>query len=148
MNKILYLFFAFAMLAGCSQKQDEQQTNSFEDKEYSYNAENLTEHCSINSEIACAIEAAVKCIINPKISICEKLNLPEFVFMDDESLQRPTEQSFRITKLKPLAENVIEVHTIGKCNGNMFGLCNGNIIYVLKNRNGSGWAVSDVYAVE
>lgn len=148
MKKTLYAFLTIILISACSQKNSEQNENTFEDREYSYNAENLTEYCTINSEIACAVEAAVKCIINPKLSICDKLGLPDFVFMDDEDLQRPTEQSFRITKLKPLAENIIEVHTIGSCNGNMFGLCNGNIIYVLKNKNNSGWRVSDVYAIE
>jgi len=42
---------------------------------------------------------------------------------------------------------MIEVYTQGSCNGMWFGLCEGNIIYVLSNKNGF-WAVKDVYARE
>ena len=61
--------------------------------------------------------------------------MPSFVFMQDETLTRPTFQSYKITKLTPRADGSVEVHTQSSCNGNWFGLCNGNIIYVMKNIN-------------
>ena len=73
--------------------------------------------------------------------------MPSFVFMQDESLQRPTFQSYKITKLKPRSDGAIEVFTQSSCNGNWFGLCNGNIIYVIKNTN-SIWQIIDIYAIE
>ena len=66
--------------------------------------------------------------------------------MEDESLQRPTQQSYKITKLKPLNDGTVEVYTQSTCNGVWFGLCNGNIIYVMKNVNNK-WQVKDIYAI-
>ncbi len=152
--KPIILFIACFMIISCSPTEDnsqkEQQTSSenFIDQEYSYNLENLTEECLLNSQIACTIENAVKCVINPKLTMCEALGLPSFVFLDDESLKRPTEQSFKITKLKPLTNGMLEVYTLGKCNGNLFGLCNGNIIYVLKHKDDNSWKIYDMYAIE
>ena len=159
MKKYVFYAFAIALISACSQKAEEEQQpqeetaavtqeESFIDQEYFYNLENANEECALNSEVACAVETAVKCIINPGREVCETIGLPEFVFMEDEDLQRPTEQSFKITKLKPLEDGSLEVYTTGTCNGNMFGLCNGTIIYVLKSKDDTSWRVSDVYAVE
>ena len=151
MKKIL-VFLGFLMLLSCSDKNEPQQENSvshenFMEQEYSYSRDNLNENCTINSEVACAVESAVKCILKPDLPICADLGLPSFVFMDDESLQRPTEQSFEITKLKPIPGGKLEVYTKGKCNGNILGLCSGNIIYVLEQKDGR-WKFFDIYAVE
>lgn len=156
MKKFVFYALALMMISSCSKKTEEQPQEensatveeSFVDQEYFYNTESVSEDCALNSEIACAVEAAVKCVISPKRDVCETLGLPQFVFMEDEDLQRPTEQSFKITKLKSLSADTLEVYTQGTCNGNMFGLCNGTIIYVLKNKHESGWQVSDVYAIE
>ena len=88
-------------------------------------------------------------IINPEFSECaeNKDNMPDFVFMQDETLQRPTFQSYKITKLVPRADGAVEVYTQSSCNGNWFGLCNGNIIYVMKNID-SRWRIIDMYALE
>lgn len=66
--------------------------------------------------------------------------------MEDESLQRPTEMTFRVYKLKPLKSGSVELYTESTCNGNWFGLCQGNIIYVLT-PNGDKWNVNDIYAI-
>ena len=58
--------------------------------------------------------------------------------MNDESLQRPTEMSFRVYKLKPLNDGSVEAYTESTCNGNWFELFQGNIIYVLS-PNGKDW---------
>jgi len=94
----------------------------------------------------CAIELAAKCTINPKHKECDKNLLPSFIFMEDESLQRPTEISFRVYKLKPLQGGIIEAYTESSCNGGWFGLCQGNVIYVLSSQ-GSGWKVNDIYSL-
>ena len=51
-----------------------------------------------------------------------------------------------ISKLKPLNDGTVEVYTQSTCNGVWFGLCNGNIIYVMKNVNNK-WQVKDIYAI-
>ena len=66
--------------------------------------------------------------------------------MVDDSLDRPTEISYQVTKLKSLDGNLIEVHTQSQCNGNWFGLCKGNIIYVIDFKN-NNWIVKDIYAL-
>ena len=73
--------------------------------------------------------------------------MPKFVFMEDESLQRPTSQSYKITKIKPLSDGSVEVYTQSTCNGNWFGLCNGNIIYVMSHQD-NHWIVKEIYAIE
>jgi len=149
--KTLFQVLALVLvLSGCSdQKQDtSEKAQISENTVYAYKLEGLEEKCKIGSEVLCALEAAVKCVLNPSFEICKKHNLPDFIFMDDENLNRPTEESFSITKLKPLADGILEVYTKSECNGNMFGLCQGNIIYILKNKNEQGWRVTDIYAIE
>lgn len=154
MKKIV-LSFLLILLCACS-KQDntaektaEAQTSLDKDTVFSFEINNLQPGCDNASEIVCAINTTVKCIINPNFSECEKYkdNMPSFVFMQDESLQRPTFQSYKITKLVPRSDGAVEVYTQSSCNGNWFGLCNGNIIYVMKNID-SQWQVIDMYAVE
>ena len=114
-----------------------------------FSVENISTGCDSDSEIVCTINLAVKCTLNPDFSECKsaKDKLPSFVFMQDETLQRPTFQSYKITKLKPRSDGAVEVYTQSSCNGNWFGLCNGNIIYVMKNYD-SQWHIIDMYALE
>ena len=132
-----------------AQKTSQAQTTLDKETVFSFDVQNLKEGCDNSSEIVCAINATIKCILNPDFSECSKTkkNMPSFVFMKDESLQRPTFQSYKITKLTPRADGAVEVYTQSSCNGNWFGLCNGNIIYVMRNID-SVWKVEDMYAVE
>ncbi len=120
---------------------------SFEDKVYTYNHENLPQNCNINSSMACAVEFAVKCSINPDFEGCRQSKLPKFIFMEDPSLGRPTEISFKISKIKPISADLVEIYTESTCNGNWFGLCQGNIIYIVVPTE-NAWRVKDIYAVE
>ena len=154
MKKVI-LFFCFVLLVACSQKDTTKEktpaAESSLDKEtvFSFDAASLRPGCDTDSEIICAINRTVKCILNPSFEECEKNkeNMPSFIFMQDESLQRPTFQSYKITKLSPRDDGAVEIHTQSSCNGNWFGLCNGNIIYSMKNIN-STWRVADMYALE
>ncbi len=150
------IFFAFILiLSACSKSPDsstkaQAETPSIDQETvFSFNLDNLSTGCSSPSEMICTINTAVKCIINPDFDDCEKAKdvLPSFVFMQDESLQRPTFQSYQIDKITPRADGLIEVRTKSSCNGNWFGLCNGNIIYVMKYSD-SHWIITDMYAVE
>ncbi len=120
---------------------------NFEDKLYSYQAEKLETGCHLNSSMACAVDFAIKCTLNPDYENCRDSKLPKFIFMSDESLKRPTEMSFKIAKIKPINSNLVEIHTDSTCNGNWFGLCQGRIIYVLV-PDGDDWRVKDIYAIE
>ena len=150
-----FLLFALLLICSCDNRdttaeQTPQAAQSL-DKEtvFSFDINNLQPGCNSSSEIVCTINTAVKCIINPEFSECDdnKENMPGFVFMQDETLQRPTFQSYKITKLVPRTDGAVEVYTQSSCNGNWFGLCNGNIIYVLKMQDNS-WIVKDLYAIE
>ena len=154
MKKLIY-FTLFILLVACSQKDTtKEKTPEAEntlDKEtvFSFDVSNLQAECNSDSDIICTINRTIKCILNPSFEECEKNKetMPSFVFMQDESLQRPTFQSYKITKLLPREDGAVEVHTQSSCNGNWFGLCNGNIIYVMKNID-SSWRVIDMYALE
>ena len=119
----------------------------YDNKLYTYRAEKLSEKCRLNSPMACAVEFAVKCTLNPDFEGCRVSKLPKFIFMTDEALQRPTEMSFKIAKIKPINSDLVEIHTDRTCNGNWFGLCQGRIIYVLVPTEDS-WRVKDIYAIE
>ena len=97
--------------------------------------------------MACAVEFAVKCSINPDFEGCRQSKLPKFIFMEDPSLGRPTEISFKISKIKPISADLVEIYTESTCNGNWFGLCQGNIIYIVVPTE-NAWRVKDIYAVE
>ena len=154
MKKLLLCSFLI-MLAACSKSDDsatkiQSDTSSLDkDTVFSFNAENLTSGCDSSSDMICAINTAIKCTINPEFVDCAKAKstMPDFVFMQDESLQRPTFQSYQIDKITPREDGLIEVRTKSSCNGNWFGLCNGNIIYVMKYAD-SQWIITDMYAVE
>ena len=153
--KKLLLILSFILVSACSQKDTtaektaEAQNTLDKETVFSFDVNSLESGCSSDSEMVCAINTTVKCILNPEFEECQsnKEAIPSFVFMQDETLQRPTFQSYRITKLSPRQDGAVEVHTQSTCNGNWFGLCNGNIIYVMKNID-SKWRVIDMYALE
>lgn len=122
-------------------------TKTFDNKVYKYTADHLKEKCSLSSPMICAVELAVKCTLNPDFNGCADAKLPKFIFMTDENLDRPSEMSFKVAKIKPINADLIEIHTDSTCNGNWFGLCNGRIIYVLV-PSGNAWRVKDIYAIE
>lgn len=148
-------FFLCIMLISCGEQdttaEKTPQASKNLDKEtvFSFDVNNLKSGCESTSEIVCAINMTIKCILNPDFSECSdnRSNMPSFVFMRDETLQRPTFQSYRINKMKPRNDGAVEIYTQSSCNGNWFGLCNGNIVYVMKNID-SKWRVIDMYALE
>ena len=119
----------------------------FDNRVYPYRSDSLSEGCRLNSQMACAVEFAVKCTLDPDFNGCRNSKLPKFIFMTDEALERPTQMSFKIVKIKQISSDLVEIHTDGTCNGNWFGLCNGRIIYVLV-PFGESWRVKDIYAIE
>lgn len=151
-----WVFGAFLIILTACSKTDDSSTkiqaeSASLDKNtiFSFSADNLTSGCDNTSEMICTINTAIKCTINPNFGDCVnyKDSLPSFVFMQDESLQRPTFQSYQIEKISPREDGQIDVHTKSSCNGNWFGLCNGNIIYVMKYSD-SHWIITDMYAIE
>lgn len=155
MKKVLLCLFLVIFTISCERKDTtaektaEASASLDKDTVFSFSVENIPSGCDNKSEIVCTINLAVKCTLNPQFSECKQADdkLPSFVFMQDETLQRPTFQFYKITKLKPRSDGAVEVYTQSSCNGNWFGLCNGNIIYVMKNYN-SEWHIIDMYALE
>ena len=155
MKKHLFFFLFLLLISSCGKKDTTAEKtaeagNSLDtDTIFSFTVDKLPSSCDNSSEIVCTINLAVKCLLNPQFSECSKAKglLPSFLFMEDETLQRPTFQSYKITKLKPRSDGAVEVYTQSSCNGNWFGLCNGNIIYVMKNYD-STWHIVDMYALE
>lgn len=166
MKNLWLILGILAFVSGCSDKKEQNPEDirleealedgeeivvqpsfdvTFDDITHSYKLGTLTAGCNKGSEIVCAIDLYAKCTIDPSGEECRKNRLPKFVFMEDDSLGRPDEISFKIIKIKPIDANMIEVYTQSSCNGTWFGLCNGNIIYVLSNKSGQ-WVVKDVYA--
>lgn len=114
---------------------------------YTFNIENTAEECSQDNPQFCAVENAVKCTVSPDLEFCKNLNLPEFIFMKDPNVDRPSEISYKIVNKKVLPNNTTEIYTESACNGNWFGLCQGTVIYVLAPA-GETWQVKDIYAIE
>ncbi|MBE6451481.1 MAG: hypothetical protein E7016_05915 [Alphaproteobacteria bacterium] len=130
-----------------SENVAQNQDIAIEDMVFEYKKGKLKTDCKQDSKMLCAVDFAVKCTINPEFEGCKESKLPKFIFMSDESLKRPTEISYKLHKMKPIAADLIEVHTDSTCNGNWFGLCQGRVIYVLVPDNDS-WRVKDIYAIE
>ena len=124
-----------------------RKVKAYDNKVYAYDKDNLKASCDLESPMACAVEYAIKCTLNPDFGNCRDSKLPKFIFMSDESLKRPTEMTFKIAKIKPINNELIEIHTDSTCNGNWFGLCQGRVIYVLV-PFGNTWRVKDIYAIE
>lgn len=132
--------------------QNEQQTEikaeeNIPETIYTFNIENITDECSVENLQFCAVENAVKCTVSPERELCTKLNLPQFIFMKDASIDRPSEISYKISDKKVLPNNTTEIYTESACNGSWFGLCQGTVIYVLTPVN-ENWQVKDIYAIE
>ncbi len=155
MKKISVFLSLFLIIASCSKtdttsENTKKATETLDKKTvFSFDVNSLTTGCTNSSEIVCAINQTIKCTLNPEFDGCAqaKDKIPSFVFMQDESLQRPTFQSYKVIKLTPREDGAVEVYTQSSCNGNWFGLCSGNIIYVMKHID-SAWIVSDMYATE
>lgn len=126
-------------------KVEQKKTES--EEFFSYSKDALTAECKANSKVMCAVDFAVKCTIDPDFEGCKESRLPRYIFMRDESLNRPTEISFTVSKIKPVNAELIEVHTDSVCNGTWFGLCQGRVIYVLVPQEDT-WRVKDIYAIE
>lgn len=161
MKKFWLALLAVNLVISCSEKNENEDIPAaveskqislnqapifdFADKTFSFQKDSLPETCSDDNEIVCAVMQTVICTINPAQAKCDKSLMPSFIFMEDESLDRPTQMSYKIIELKPLAGGQLEVHTDSTCNGNWFGLCHGRIIYVMTQQNGH-WVVKDIYA--
>lgn len=162
MKKFLSIFLACGLLCNCSDNNDssDESTQTIEAKKislstlptidyakktFSFNKNDLTEGCKEDSKIVCAINLALKCTLNPNLNECEKEKLPSFIFMEDESLERPTQISYKIVKMKPISGGSVEIYTQSNCDASWFGLCEGNIIYIMT-QNGEDWRVNDIYA--
>ena len=117
------------------------------DSIYTFNIENVTENCTQENSLFCAVENAVKCTVSPDLEICKTSKLPEFIFMKDPNIDRPSEISYKIVNKKVLPNNTTEIYTESACNGNWFGLCQGTVIYVLT-PVGETWQVRDIYAID
>jgi len=115
---------------------------------YVYKADSLNESCALDDKIFCAVERVVKCTINPDLSVCDKDLVPGFVLGQNEEVERPTEISFKIVKIKPIPESSdISVYTKSDCNALWFGLCKGTVVYLLATDE-LDWFVTNIYALE
>lgn len=163
MKKILILslftaFFAAALylvyqMRGESNPVIEGRAGSSEQKAISdavhtYRADDVKSGCAAEDGIFCAVERTVKCTLAPELDGCDSGKVPAFVLGKSDEVQRPTEISFSITKLKPIPESQdISVYTTSDCDAVWFGLCKGTVIYSLAHKDGQ-WAVTNIYALE
>lgn len=154
MKKVLLsLLLSLGFIVACSDNneqaenaQQQEVPSGFENMIFSYKLGEIKAGCSTTDALICAVEMAAKCTVNPKYEECNKAMLPSFIFMEDETLQRPTEMSFKVYKLKPLSGGIVEAYTESNCNGAWFGLCQGNVIYVLAPQE-NGWKINDIYSL-
>ena len=115
---------------------------------HTYSSDDLRLACSSQDKVFCAIERTVKCIIEPTLDICDKEFVPNFVIGQTDDVERPTEISFKVTKIKPAADRPdISVYTESTCNAVWFGLCQGTVVYSLI-LQGDDWKVKNMYALE
>lgn len=161
MKKFLVLCMAVLSLNACSKEEDAENTKiqskeiqmfsipsqGILNQKQSFDKDNTSFETRADTPILEAVNEAVRCTINPFYVSCNKTKLPKFIFMQDESLQRPTHIDYEVTKIQPLNGGILHIHTQSNCNNNWFGLCQGKIIYVLQNENNS-WYVSDIFAME
>ena len=129
--------------------QNESNLEAYEDqKVYRYRAEDLQSDCLIDDEVFCAVERTVKCTISPELEACDVAYVPSFVLGKSDDVERPTEISFKIIKIKPIAESTdVSVYTESECNAKWFGLCQGTVVYSLSMK-GEQWAVTNIFAME
>lgn len=156
MRFFISVFCSLFLLSACSdnpsdqnKSQNESALSDYSDKIFEVKIDEIPETCSLNSEIVCAIMDYIACSMKPDLDKCsnKKDLLPKFVFMKDEGLGRPTWQKFQIVKIKSLLSGDVEIYASSTCDGKWFGLCQGNVIFVLANKDGR-WFVKDVYARE
>lgn len=136
-----------------AQTDEQQPTAQVEevlpDTVYSFNAQSVTTECSEGlSEMLCAVESAVKCTLKPDLENCAKLDLPQFIFMTDPTVERPTEMNYKFINKEIQPSGTVDIYTESSCNGGWFGLCQGTVIYVLGQNKNSKWFVKDIYAIE
>ncbi|MCM1323774.1 MAG: hypothetical protein NC218_06395 [Acetobacter sp.] len=125
-----------------------QEPRMVSDSVHSYTVVDVNNVCSAEDKIFCAIERAVKCTLVPELEGCSKEVVPAFILGRPDVAERPTEMSFAITKIKPVAEGAdISVYTTSTCNAVWFGLCEGTVVYALSPR-AEGWVVTNIYALE
>lgn len=162
MKKILPFLLPIFLLTACSDENStetdlqEISTKSIQmyeipsqeilNQTFSFNKEDDSSTFANSNKYINAINEAILCTLSPHNPQCPQLNIPKFILMEDESLQRPTQIQYKITKIKPLAGGILHIYTQSRCNNNWFGLCQGNIIYVLQNQNNQ-WYVSDIFAL-
>lgn len=167
MKKFLAIFLMTAMVAACSENNDSNtdanESNNvsissqqnyletpqidYENQVFEFDAANIDMSCNKDSKMVCALDLALKCTLNPTLDGCNDTQIPQFIFMDDENLGRPTKMTYKIEKLKAINSDTIEVYTQSTCDGNWFCLCQGNVIYVMGMDAEGNWRVKDIYAI-
>lgn len=165
MKKFLYTLCCLLLITACNNKEGDSQQpvetpmaqielpEGFETMSFDFQKNTLPENCQSDNEAVCAIEKTVKCALDPTKSYCDKKTMPDFIFFSDEIFSqddvegRPTEQSFKLIKAKPIDSSTVEIYTEGQCDSNWFGACRGNVIYVMDNSSGQ-WLVKEIYAIE
>ena len=116
---------------------------------HAYQAQSVKAECLADDNIFCAVERTVKCTLVPEMEGCDKGLIPSFILGKAAEEDRPTEISFKITKIKPIAESSdISVYTDSDCNAMWFGLCKGTVVYSLSPRSDNTWAVTNILALE
>lgn len=133
-----------------AQAEAVQNTANFNAEDmHVYRADDLASGCSSDDKIFCAIERTVKCTIAPELSDCQGELVPAFVSGKTEDTERPTEISFKLTKIKPIPDSTdVSVYTESDCNAMWFGLCKGTVVYTLSFKGNNDWAVTNIYALE
>ncbi len=114
-----------------------------------YRADDIASGCSSEDKLFCAIERTIKCTMEPELSDCQGELVPAFVLGKTQDAERPTEVSFKVTKIKPIPDSTdVSVYTESDCNAMWFGLCKGTVVYTLSFKGNDDWAVTNVYALE
>ena len=118
------------------------------DEMHVYNSGDLQTECSSDDKIFCAVELTVKCTMDPELAGCDKSVVPSFVLGKTEEVERPSEISFKVVKIKPITNSSdISVYTESDCNALWFGLCKGTVVYSLTPKDNT-WAVTNIFALE
>ena len=126
-----------------------QAEETLPDAVYGFNQQNMTTECSDGlTDMLCAVESAVKCTIKPDLENCTKLDLPQFIFMTDPTVERPTEINYKFVNKEVQPNGSTAIYTESSCNGGWFGLCQGTVIYVVSQSKSGAWQVRDIYAIE
>ena len=90
MKKLLSLLMVLLTISACSKSEEQSPkptpapTASIDkDTIFSFDINTLSVGCDNNSEMVCAINASIKCTINPDFAECAELKafMPNFIFM-------------------------------------------------------------------